>query len=138
MTVDGTWYSGMGSELRLSTDGDIIYGSYVTSVGSAVGEYKLTGRLNNDPAKGGMAVGFVVIWNNGYINSHCVTSWSGQYQVHDDQEELVTTWLLTQVTADANDWHSTLIGHDVFLRQPPSAEQIKKRAKHGPVAHPMS
>ncbi len=137
MAVGGTWYNGVGSELLLNTDGDIIYGSYLTKVGSAVGEYKLTGRFNNDPATGGMAVGFVVIWNNGYINSHCVTSWSGQYQVNDGQEEIVTTWLLTQVTADADDWHSTLIGHDVFQRQAPSEEQIRKSSKHGPMAHPQ-
>ena len=138
MALQGTWYNGMGSELRINTDGDMIYGTYTIKGLGTAGEFKVAGRLNNNPATGGIAVGFVVVWHNTYTDRQCVTSWSGQYQKVNGREEIITSWLLTQVTPDPSDWHSTLVGHDVFLREEPSAEEIAIRERRGPVSHPRN
>lgn len=136
MAISGVWYNRNGSELRLETDGDMVYGTFIAHGDGGYGEYKVTGRLNNEPSHSGVAVGFVVVWHNGYINRQSVTSWSGQYQINNNREEITASWLLTQVTVEAEDWHSTLIGHDVFMRQQPTEEEVAERTRRGPISHP--
>jgi hypothetical protein len=136
MAISGVWYNRIGSELRLETEGDMVYGTFVAHGDGGFGEYKVTGRLNNDPSHSGAAVGFVVVWHNGYINRQSVTSWCGQYQINNDREEITAAWLLKQVTVEPEDWHSTLIGYDVFLRQQPTAEEAAMYARRGQISHP--
>ncbi|MBN2082402.1 hypothetical protein JW859_09375 [bacterium] len=136
MAIHGVWYNRMGSELHIETDGDMIYGTYATRGEGGYGDYKVTGRMNNDPSRNGLAVGFIVVWHNNYINRQCVTSWSGQYQNINGFEEMPMSWVLTQVTDDADNWHSQMIGYDVFLREPPTPEEIAARSRRGPASHP--
>jgi len=83
--------------------GNDISGEYFTAVGDAEGIYDLSGRTNEDNT----VLGFSVAWQNSYGNSESVTAWSGEY--HSDEDVIVTTWLLTIQTEEANDWKSTTV-----------------------------
>ena len=55
-------------------------------------------------------------------------SWSGQYQVCDGQEVLLTTWVLTGHTDTCRDhWSATTIGQDQFTRTPQITEPKSQR-----------
>lgn len=130
MDLNGTWYNELGSRMNLKVKGSSIAGTYETAVGDANGTYDLIGQtdVNNYSSK---AVGFVVVWHNQDDHSDSVTSWSGQYQIIDGVDTIVTTWLLTQETDPDDDWSSTFVNKDIFTRTPPSPEEIEQRLKKG-------
>lgn len=136
MPLDGTWYNELGSVMTLEANGSSVTGTYQTAVGDAQGRYPLVGATEPSSRIGSQAVGFVVAWVNEYTNAHSVTAWSGQYQIVDGEEEIVTQWLLTQETPPRDDWASTYIGHDLYTRQPPSEDKVARRLRRGPSAHP--
>lgn len=128
--LNGTWYNELGSVMTIQTNGNIISGTYQTSVGDATGVYTLIGQTDTDN-DASQAVGWVVVWQNQYGSSDSVTTWSGQFQVVDGIPTIVTTWLLTQETDPHDDWRSTLVGQDVFTTLQKSQEQINESIKKG-------
>lgn len=127
MNINGTWYNQLGSQMDLTANGKNISGNYHTTVGDASGIYELTGKIDTD-LDDSTAIGWIVLWNNQYGSSDSVTGWSGQVQIIDGVETIVTTWLLTAETENDDSWHSTLIGKDVFTRQqPPQAAALKNK-----------
>ncbi|KJK54031.1 streptavidin [Streptomyces sp. NRRL F-4428] len=128
----GTWYNQLGSVMvvtRAANGG--FTGTYESAVGNAEKRYTMTGRYDSAPADGsGTAVGWTVAYRNAYRNAHSVATWSGQY-VGGSQERIVTQWLLSYGTTPADQWKSTVLGHDEFTRVKPSAADIEKARRLG-------
>ncbi|MEU9085317.1 avidin/streptavidin family protein [Streptomyces sp. NPDC048357] len=128
----GTWYNQLGSTMvvtRAANGG--FTGTYESAVGNAEKRYVMTGRYDSAPADGtGTAVGWTVAYRNAYRNAHSVATWSGQY-VGGGQERIVTQWLLSYGTTPADQWKSTILGHDEFTRVKPSAADIEKARQSG-------
>ena len=139
MSLEGTWYNELGSTMQiepLAGDGSLS-GSYETAVsssGCAQGAFSLAGRTDVD--RGGQTVGFSVCWLNQGSECNSSTSWSGQYQTVNGEEQITALWLLTQATPPASDWASTLVGQDLFTRQPPTSDEIAARSKIRGRSHP--
>ncbi|MGP3924239.1 streptavidin [Streptomyces sp. 8N616] len=131
--ITGTWYNQLGSTfiVTATADGGLV-GTYESTVGNAENRYVLTGRYDSAAATdgSGTALGWTVAWRNEYRNAHSATTWSGQY-VSGSQEKIATQWLLTSGTTPANEWKSTLVGHDVFTKNKPSAAAIAQAKKNG-------
>src|SRR5690242_14483206 len=119
MGLSGKWYNELGSMMDLQVHGADITGTYHTGVGKTKksGTYVLVGRYDIKSKKS-RAVAFVVSWQNKTKSVGSITAWAGQYQMHNGQETITTTWLLTDETKPTNNWRSTLIGFDVFVRTP--------------------
>jgi hypothetical protein len=138
MGISGYWYNELGSQMQINQSGGGVWGTYYTAVGTASGQYDLAGRVDSTPYIFSQALGWVVAWNNAYLNSHSATSWSGQYQTVNGNEEIVAFWLLTSEQPEQNDWEATLVGQDVFTRNPPTAEEIEKARSRKAKAHPAA
>lgn len=130
MDLNGTWHNELGSSMTLTVNGNSVTGTYQTAVGNASGIYDLVGRTDTDNDSS-QAIGFVVAWQNSYGSSDSVTAWSGQYQIIDGVDTIVTTWLLTKETDSNEDWKSTIINKDIFTRTAPSEEKIQEFIKKG-------
>ncbi len=136
MDLNGKWYNELGSSMTLSVSGNNITGTYQTAVGDASGLYDLVGRTDTDN-DASQAIGFVVVWQNQHGSSDSVTTWSGQYQVIDGVDTIVTTWLLTKETESDDDWRSTVINKDIFTKTPPTEEKVKELKSKGiKASHP--
>ena len=127
MDIKGTWYNELNSTLKIKKvkDGNLT-GTYETAVsneGCAQGSFKVAGRTDTD--NGGYAVAFVICWQNDESDCESVTAWSGQAQVIDGEETLTAMWLLTSETPPDKNWTSTLVGKDVFTRNPPDVDRNK-------------
>ncbi|MFE9122861.1 streptavidin [Streptomyces sp. NPDC007172] len=131
--IVGKWYNELGSTMIVTraADGGFV-GRYESAVGNAEKEYVLTGRYDSAPATdgSGTALGWTVAYHNSYRNAHSVATWSGQY-VGGGQERIVTQWLLTSGTPSADQWRSTVVGHDEFSRVKPSATDVAKAERLG-------
>ncbi len=130
MNLNGKWFNELGSVMEITISNKNITGTYHTTVGNASGDYELVGQTDNDEDES-QSIGFVVLWNNSYGSSDSITSWSGQAQVIDGEEKIVTTWLLTSETDEDDVWHSTLIGKDIFTRDPKPEEKIQRSVAKG-------
>lgn len=140
MTAAGTWYNELGSLMELTIDGANVTGVYQTAVGDASGIYELVGRvdIDGDPDGNGQAIGWSVSWtNDDQGSSHSVTSWSGQYQMNNGEEEITTLWLLTSETSPDYDWAATQINQDVFTRNPPTEEDVQRAQRRRMPSHPV-
>ena len=139
MSIAGTWFNELGSEMELTIDDKgSISGHYISKVGEAKGQYILVGRYDLKPAADhGTALGWSVSWLNDQLDANSVTSWSGQYLAV-DEERIVTLWLLATETLPADLWESTLVGQDIFTRTAPSTEQVERRLRIGAASsHPL-
>lgn len=137
MGISGTWYNELGSRMEIAAQGATISGTYISAVGDAEAEYELTGRIDTAPSPGGQAVGWTVVWANAqHGSSHSVTTWSGQYQMIDGQEEIHTFWLLTTEEDAKHDWAATRVGHDTFTRVQPTREQVAQARKRRRMPQP--
>jgi hypothetical protein len=137
MSILGLWYNELGSTLEITSASDgTLTGTYSSVVGDAQYTYTLVGRYDGDPNAGGQALGWTVMWQNQYGNSHSATSWTGQYQTNPStgQEEIYTLWLLVTEEPSQNDWASTNVGQDTFTRTQPDAKAIG-RARRRPMSH---
>ncbi|KAJ3851417.1 Streptavidin-Homobiotin complex [Lentinula lateritia] len=116
--LSGNWTNELGSTMILTADQNGgLSGQYSSAVGNATNFYNLTGRFDTlPPSDAGISVGWVVDWKNDLLNAHAVTTWSGQYFDNDDVETILTQWLLTTSSSQADVWKSTLVGHDEFTR----------------------
>jgi hypothetical protein len=130
MNLNGTWYNELGSQMTLQTNGNIISGTYQTAVGDASGIFNLIGQIVLDDDSS-LVLGWVVVWQNQFGNSDSVTTWSGQLQSVNGTPTIVTTWLLTSETDPNDDWHSTLVGKDIFTTYQPSEEQVRTNLAKG-------
>lgn len=140
MNAAGIWYNELGSEMVLTVNGASVTGTYNTAVGHAGGEYALVGGLDvdGDPTDAGQAIGWVVVWTNqAKGSSHSVTTWSGQYQIIDGNEEIETLWLLTSETPTDEDWAATQINKDTFKRTQPTPEAIARAYRKRMPSHPV-
>lgn len=128
----GTWYNELGSMMVLTVSPDgALTGTYQSAVGDAESTYPLRGGYDIAPDAGtGTALGWTVAWHNSFRNAHSTTSWTGQY-VGGTDEHILTQWLLTSGTTPADQWQSTLAGHDEFTRTAPSAAQIEQAKQRG-------
>lgn len=136
MFPSGIWYNELGSVMQLNVSGANVWGTYYSAVGNVKFTYPLSGQINTKPQTFSQALGWSVAWTNAYSNAHSVTSWSGQYQTIDGQEEIVAFWLLTNEMPEDQDWEATVVGQDVFTRTMPPPEQIEKKRKKVAKSHP--
>ena len=136
MFPSGLWYNELGSVMQLNVSGGNVWGMYYSAVGSAKATYPLSGQINSKPDPYSQALGWTVAWTNAYANAHSATSWSGQYQTVDGQEEIVAFWLLTNETPEQDDWEATLVGKDVFTRTMPAPADIDKARRRTAKSHP--
>jgi hypothetical protein len=136
MSLDGDWYNELRSHMHIECADGAITGYYESHVGSASGQYALTGSYDPD-AQDDIALGFAVTWHNEVESTHATTAWCGEYQINTaGAETIVTTWLLVVSTEPGDDWESTKIGQDVFGRTPPREEQHLMRLASRSASHP--
>lgn len=124
MTIEGVWYNELGSMVDIHASGSRLTGGYQSAVGAG-GTFPMVGMIDPTPSSG-QTFGMVVTWNNGTSDLQSTTAWCGQLQMVGGQETLTTMWLLSQSTPPADNWESVLIGQDVFTRNKPSAETMRK------------
>jgi hypothetical protein len=136
MFPSGLWYNELGSMMQLNVSGSNVWGWYYSAVGTAKATYPLSGQINTQPYPFSQVLGWAVAWTNAYANAHSSTSWSGQYQTVDGQEEIVAFWLLTSETQEQDDWEATLVGKDLFTRTKPADDEIVKARKRTAKSHP--
>ncbi len=116
--LSGTWYGRHGSRLELTVRHDgTIEGTFFAPGDGAAGAFPLVGLSDPRSFEGSRSFGFVVVWNNDYVNQHSATSWSGQYQIVNGEELLTTNWLLTRETPPDECWAATMVGSDTFRRE---------------------
>lgn len=125
----GTWYNELGSVMKISEIDSVngsFTGTYCSAVGDATKEYILQGRFDTE----GRSLGWVVSYQNEYLNAHSTCTWSGQVQLDSIAQEpiILTTWLLTTQTTPQYDWESTNVGFDTFMQSQP-AKEVTQRAK---------
>ncbi|MYU26336.1 avidin/streptavidin family protein [Streptomyces sp. SID8352] len=130
--LSGTWYNELGSTFTVTAHANgSLTGTYDSAVGNAENQYVVKGRFDTLPAPDhGTALGWTVSWRNSYRNAHSATTWSGQY-FGGSNPRISTQWLLTSGTTSADQWKSTLVGHDEFTRTRPSAATIAAARKAG-------
>ena len=113
------WYNELGSVMTITTV-DREYGNfagqYCSGVGKAVYNYTLLGRFDTE----GKSLGWVVSYNNQYLNANSTAAWSGQIQIdrNTSMPVILTTWLLTTQTQPEDNWSSTNVGFDKFTTTP--------------------
>ncbi|KAJ8516436.1 hypothetical protein ONZ45_g6253 [Pleurotus djamor] len=128
----GTWYNELGSTMVLEVHDDgSLTGTYHSNVGEVPPTFPLSGRYNLSPPSGqGIALGWVVSWENPGSNVHSATAWSGQYFPASgsvaSSEAILTQWILSRSTEREDLWESSIVGHDEFGRTKPSPEQIAR------------
>ena len=108
----GSWHNQLGSCLSLEVDGKGgLTGTFHAGAGSAPDRvFPVVGSYDPAPFGPVTVLGFVVDW----IDNHSVTVWSAQ--CHAGQAVIEATWLMTTEPSSANEWKSTVVGHDIFRR----------------------
>jgi hypothetical protein len=96
-----------------------------------------SGRYDTGADAPGTALGFVVVWQTDAHNANAATTWSGQYQVVDGEEQIFTMWLLSIVNPDDTDWNSIETGQDVFTRTERSEAEIARFRGMRAASHPI-
>jgi hypothetical protein len=137
MGPGGTWYNELQSQmiLNVSPTGELT-GTYDSQVGHAPGPQPLVGKIDMTAVDNSQVLGWVVRWNNPAKPLDAVTVWCGQYQIINGEEVITTQWLLTEATDVADDWESTLIGHDLFTRNKATDKAVQMRSKSAPRPYP--
>ena len=133
------WINELGSVMTITKVDELqgnFTGVYCSAVGQAEKEYALCGRFDT----GGQTLGWVVSWKNKYMNAFSSTSWSGQIQIDPDIREptIHTTWLLTTREKAQNEWNSTHIGSDTFMKVPPGVDLTKRAKLRQQCSHPKT
>jgi hypothetical protein len=138
MSLAGTWFNELNSTMILDDDGvGNLSGTYESRVGVPLGPCRLIGRYDTDTDAPGTALGFVVVWQTEAINANATTTWSGQYQVVDGEEQIFTMWLLSVVNAEDTDWNSIEVGQDIFTRFERSDAEIGRFRGKRAASHPI-
>jgi hypothetical protein len=124
MDITGRWYNELNSTMYLEVTGKRLSGWYITAVGDAAGPYELIGYL--DVTDDTPTLGWTVTWQNSKKQAHSVTTWCGQAQPVDGQDQIDTTWLLVRSTVDAEDWEATMISKDLFKRVKSTEDEVRR------------
>ncbi|KAJ3851425.1 streptavidin v2 precursor [Lentinula lateritia] len=119
--LSGSWINEFGATMILTADkSGGLTGQYNSEVGNlnATKFYNLTGRFDSTlpPSDAGIPVGWVLDWKNDLLDNHAVTTWSGQYFDTNNVETILTQWLLTISSSQADVGESIFTGHDEFTR----------------------
>ncbi|CAB4001749.1 Hypothetical predicted protein [Paramuricea clavata] len=138
LKLPSQWYNELGSTMTLTSldpfKGNFA-GKYKSAVGNAGHEYDLVGKFDTH----GGTLGWIVSYQNKYLNAHSTCTWSGHIELSpckDQRPVILTTWLLTSQTGNKDDWPSTNVGFDTFTEYPPSQEQIEKAKLRRQFSHP--
>jgi len=67
-----------------------------------------------------------VTWQNNKKTAPSVTTWCGQAQIVNGEEQIDATWLLTRSTKVAEDWEATMVSKDLFKRAKASDAELRK------------
>jgi len=141
ISLTGTWYNELGSEMELAAAGGYLAGKYNSHKGKASGWYEFFGRYDPDaPSDKGTTISWTVQWkNDGQSNSHSITSWSGQFFKIDGKTPYIRTmWMLSYSTTHGEEWGSVLIGADKFTQKKPGSEEIEiKLSMLAALGHPV-
>ncbi|MGO9457975.1 MAG: avidin/streptavidin family protein [Acidimicrobiales bacterium] len=122
--IVGNWCSQLGSRMEIAqNDRGRLVGTFASSVGGEEGEQPLIGYWQSVPECATAAIGFVVRWRE----TPSVTVWAGRYD--DSTGTIDATWLLTRPPFAGEEWHSTLIGHDVFRRAPQEVDEERREGR---------
>ena len=138
--ISSKWHNQLGSTMTLTRwdeSNGSFFGKYCSAVGKAKQQYDLVGRFDTE----GDTLGWVVTYRNNYLNAHSTCTWSGYVEVSPGKESkpiILTTWLLTSQTRNADDWAGTNIGFDTFSVDPPSEEQIVTARLRRQFSHPKN
>lgn len=139
LTSGSRWYNELGSVMTITkvnfTSGSFA-GTYNSAVGNATKEYELRGCFDTD----GRSLGWVVSYQNKYLNAHSTASWSGQIQVTPGVQKpiILTTWLLTTQSSPPDNWASTNVGFDTFLQQQPDEKTVQLAQLQNRQSHPAN
>ena len=134
------WYNQLGSTMTLTSWDETkgcFSGKYCSAVGKAKNQYDLVGRFDTN----GDTLGWVVAYQNEYLNAHSTCTWSGHMELSPGKESkpvILTTWLLTTQTEPEDDWEGTQVGFDTFTNDPPSSEQIAQAKQRRQFSHPKN
>ena len=134
------WHNQLGSTMTVTDWNESkgsFFGKYCSAVGDAKYEYDLVGRFDTE----GDTLGWVVTYQNNYLNAHSTCTWSGHMELSPGKESkpiILTTWLLTSQTSNEDDWAATNIGFDTFTTDPPSEEQIARAKLCRQFSHPKN
>ena len=118
----GKWKSELGSVLNVeSIENNQLVGTFTTHTGSTQGTYLMAGSIGFDEnlsvQEEGGAIGWSVSWNSGKSPENSVTTWTGQLCMNADGDTvIVATWLYSRGTKPDENWNSTLIGSNTFVR----------------------
>jgi Avidin family len=123
MDLNGIWYNELNSVMYLEVNDKRVSGWYISAVGEATGPYDLIGFL--DVTDETPTVGWSVAWQNRQQQAHSVTTWCGQAQMIDGDQQIDTTWLLARSTRVAEDWESTMVSKDLFRRMKATQAQVR-------------
>ena len=119
------WHSQLGSTMTLTSLDESkgsFFGKYRSTVGNVKCEYDFVGRFDTE----GDTLGWVVTYQNDFLNAHSTCTWSGYVKLNPCKESkpiIITNWLLTYQTRNADDKTATNVGCDIFTTNPPSKEQ---------------
>ena len=117
----GQWENELKSVMTITyVAGGLISGTYQTAVasGQIPSPVPLSGRYNrvSTPATFGNTLGWAVSYDPKYPTT---TAWSGQIQFNPSTQKynLRSTWVLTDPTTPNNNWLSTKVGFDTFVKK---------------------
>lgn len=134
--LNGDWYNELGSKMSLTADDTgSLSGTYHSNVGGVPQDYPLSGRFDPSQLWVTVRVGISLGWTVTYIyddlkdkdddeddvHKHSTATWSGLF--FDDNganpARIITQWLLTSSTEEADIWESTSVGNDTFTNIAP-------------------
>jgi avidin family protein len=127
MDISGLWYNELNSTVYLRVNGKTVTGWYISAVGAASGPYELIGFLDRTDET--PTLGWTVAWQNQNQQAHSVTTWCGQAQIIDQEQQIDTTWLLVRSTSVAEDWEATMVSKDLFRRVKSSPAAVQRAMK---------
>jgi hypothetical protein len=112
-----------------------VSGTYETAVssGCAQGAFNLAGRTDVD--QGGQTVGLQRLLAQPRFRVQFPDELVRPVPDDHGEEHITALWLLTEATPPASDWASTLVGQDIFTRQP-SSDEVAARTKIRGRSHP--
>jgi hypothetical protein len=130
MAVSGKWYSPVGSMLVLEEHGAELTGKFDSTENPGGGAFDVHGSVDPDVNQPDRALSFSVAWMKGSapLQYRSVTSYTGQYHKGDGEEVIDVVFLLVNETTPAQSFSSVSVASDVFTRNPPSDEEVKRAA----------
>lgn len=121
-SLNGIWYSSVGSKLELIVDGTVLTGKF-DSTQDPTGFVPVFGSVASvQPNPDFLPVAFSASWPAGDDYGPSVTSYTGQYTNENGHEQIEVIFLLANQEKSTVLWKSTSIASDVFTREDPTAD----------------